>query len=211
MSTPKGGQYQLILSDGSKVWLNSLSSIHFPTVFTGSERKVVVTGEAYFEVAADAKHPFHVSSGGADIEVLGTHFNVNAYTDELMMKTTLLEGSVKVRKGSEASIVSSGQQLQIAGTYGGGTQLRLVRDADMEQAVAWKNGLFYLKGANIKEIMRQISRWYNVNIYYDGDVSNIDFYGVVSRRKSVEELLEIMEKTGIVHFKLEGSSITVSK
>lgn len=207
ISTPRGGQYQLTMADGSQVWLNSLSSIRFPTLFSGSDRRVEITGEAYFEVAHDASKPFHVTVNGMDIQVLGTHFNVNAYTDEPAIKTTLLEGSVKISKGNKLQMLSPGEQAQL--NYDG--DFNLVKNADVDAAVAWKNGLFNLKGANIKEIMRQISRWYKADIEYEGDVSGIDFYGEVSRRQNVSELLTIMEKTGIVHFKIEGEKIIVSK
>jgi transmembrane sensor len=208
LSTPRGGQYQLTMSDGTKVWLNALSSIRFPASFTGPERRVEITGEAYFEVAHMASKPFHVSVNGMTIRVLGTHFNVNAYTDEASIKTTLLEGSVEVSKDNKSARIKPGQQAIV---HAESSVIGIVHDADVQASVAWKNGYFNLNGANIREVMRQISRWYQADIEYRGDVSNIDFYGQVSRRKNVSELLRIMEKTGIVHFEIKGDKIIVSQ
>ena len=206
VSTPRGGQYQVTLADGSKVWLNALASIRFPTAFRGKERSVEITGEAYFEVAKDTR-PFHVKVNGMDVKVLGTHFNINAYRDESSMKTTLLEGAVQVTKGDYTQLLSPGQQAGVTEN----DPIKLIKNADIEQAVAWKNGQFNLTGINIREIMRQISRWYGAEIVYQGDVSGIVFYGFVSRTESISKLLTIMEKTGIVHFRIDGEKIVVSK
>lgn len=207
VTTPKGGQYRITLADGTNVWLNAMASIRFPTVFTGSERIVEATGEVYFEVAKDKERPFHVRINGLDVQALGTQFNINAYPDEPTANITLLEGSVRVGKDDRRQMLVPGQQVRI--TEEG--EMIMKDEVDMDQVMAWKNGLFYLTGSNIREIMRQISRWYNAEVVYEGDVSGIDFYGVVERTKDISELLGILEKTGIVHFRIEGKKIIVSK
>src|SRR6185312_10938857 len=164
LSTPRGGQYQLVLPDGSKVWLNASSSIHFPTAFVGNQRNVELTGEAYFEIAKNKEKPFHVNVNGMQVEVLGTHFNVNAYGDEGAIKTSLLEGSVKIKKGNMSGLLKPGQQ----GVLKKNSNDLEIKSADMDEVIAWKNGLFQFDGADIKTIMREIGRWYDVEIEYKG-------------------------------------------
>ncbi|MES2775173.1 MAG: FecR domain-containing protein [Bacteroidota bacterium] len=211
MSTPRGGQYQLTLPDGTKVWLNAASSITYPTAFTGKERRVKITGEAYFEVmplmlpGREAKMPFKVSvNDGTEIEVLGTHFNINSYSDEALIKTTLLEGSVKVTHGSNSSLLQPGQQAQI--TKAG--NLSMVPGADIEETMAWKNGRFIFKNADIRTIMNQVARWYDVELSYEGNIADI-FVAEMARDIPVSKLCMLLEQTERVHFLIEGKKITV--
>lgn len=214
IETPKGGQYQINLPDGSKVWLNAASKLRFPASFTGNERKVELSGEAYFEVAKiastagkgqkNAAIPFKVVSKNHVVEVLGTHFNINAYTDEPSIKTTLLEGSVKVLQpeSNNSQLLKPGQQAKVAET------IQVVK-TDTQKAIAWKNGVFEFKSQSIASIMRQISRWYDVEVLYQGDIAGETFSGSISRYASVTEVLEMLELTGYVTFKTEGRRITV--
>jgi transmembrane sensor len=204
LTTGKSEEYKsLVLSDGTKVWLNSLSSIHFPTAFIEKERTVEITGEAYFEVAKNISHPFKVSVNGMEIEVLGTHFNVNAYSDEPIIRTTLLEGSVKVSKDRNSKIIKPGQQAQI--TAGNGNIQ--ITDADVEQVVAWKSGFFVFDNNDIETIMRQIARWYDVDVVYEGKTAG-RFSGRVSRNTKLSEVLKAFQESNI-HFKIQGKTITV--
>ena len=204
ISTPRGGQYQVVLSDGTKVWLNAASSIKFPTVFTGHERKVELTGEAYFEVAKNKDMPFKVAVDHMSVEVLGTHFNVDAYKDEEVIKTTLLEGAVKLVTGDRQAFLKPGQQGVL-----NQQQSFNIRSVNTEEAVAWKNGYFIFNNENIQGIMRKISRWYDVEVVYKGKVDEQDFGGTVSRFDSVTDVLKSLELTGTVHFKMEGRRIIV--
>ena len=208
LSTSKGQQYQLILPDQTKVWLNAGSSITYPASFTGAKiRKVKISGEVYFEVAKTAgRVPFLVSSRNQTVEVLGTHFNINAYNDEPVIKTTLLEGSVNVlslekvrlRPGEQSTLSPAGvirvDAINIAG------------------AVAWKNGDFVLNDTDFDVLMRKIARWYNVEIVYTPSApSNLKLVGVVSRSKNISAILKVIEETGEVHFDIEGRRVTVTK
>ncbi len=203
LSTPRGGQYQVVLPDGTRVWLNAASSLRYPTSFTGNERKVYLEGEAYFEVAKNAAKPFHVEAKGVDVEVLGTHFNINAYNDEIYSKTTLLEGSVKVKKGNIQKLLVPGQQ-----AVSSGSELLKVIAVDPEEILAWKNGYFDFKQSNLPEIMRQLSRWYDVDIRYEGAIPNRIFGGEISRSNNASEVLRILELSN-VHFRIEGKYIVV--
>ena len=210
ISTPRGGQYQVTLADGTKVWLNAASSIRFPVVFTGTERKVEITGEAYFEVAKNKNMPFKVKATSSEIEVLGTHFNVNAYNDEAFIKTTLLEGMVKVSVPDLASNQSSkflqpGQQAEINKEG----KINVLDNADTEEAVAWKNGRFQFKSTDLKTILRQISRWYDADFEYKGNV-NLHFTGQLTRNGNVSKVFEELALTGELHFKIDGKRIIVS-
>jgi ferric-dicitrate binding protein FerR (iron transport regulator) len=204
ITTPRGGQYQLVLSDGSKVWLNAASSIRFPAAFIGKERKVEITGEAYFEVAKNAAMPFKVNvAGKGEVEVLGTHFNINSYADEATINTTLLEGSVKVSTmDNQSSMLKPGQQAQIS------NGIKVVNDVEVNEVIAWKNGLFNFNGLDIENIMRQISRWYDVDISYEGKISKETYSGIVSRNSNVSQVLKIMEEGG-VKFSMEGKRMIV--
>lgn len=206
ISTPTGGQYQVVLSDGSKVWLNAASSLRFPAVFKGKTREVEIKGEAYFEVAKNAAMPFIVKTGRTVIEVLGTHFNVMAYRDESFIKTTLLEGSVKVRSGTSINFLKPGQQA-LLNAQG---QTQIIEDVDVDDETAWKNGLFQFKDAGIEAVMRQVERWYNVTINYEGKIPVRQFTGRISRNVKVSELLNML-KYFDVNFKIDGRNITVMK
>jgi len=201
-----GGEYQVVLADGTKVWLNALSSIRFPTSFKGSERKVEITGEAYFEVAKNARMPFRVIGGSQTVEVLGTHFNINAYPDESAVATTLLEGSVKVAMhDGQAKVLKPGEQALI---FKENNSFR-VKEVDAEDAVAWKNGYFQFNDDDLKTIMNQLSRWYNVEIVYQQANLDQKFGGTISRSKNLSQVLRILELTGNVRFRVEGRRITV--
>lgn len=215
LSTPSGGQYHLILPDGTQVWLNASSSIHFPTMFKGKERNVTVTGEVYFEVAnmpakeGYGKIPFVVkidtpSGEGGEVKVFGTHFNIMAYHNESFMHTTLLEGSVKVSKGSLSEMLVPGQQSRINRTTGG---IKVV-EANLEEVMAWKNGWFQFNACDIEQVMRQISRWYDVEIVYEGNIPPGHFSGLVSRRNDISQVLKIMQAGG-VRFRIEGRKVIV--
>lgn len=204
LSTPRGGQYRLMLPDGSLVWLNAASSIRYPTRFSGNERDVEITGEAYFEVAKDPLRPFQVSTAGMRVQVLGTHFNINAYSDEPSVKTTLLEGVVKISTYDGSSVLKPGQQAQLSKNMG----LKIFNDVDINDVVAWKNGYISFKSADIKTIMRQISRWYNIDVEYDGNITERSFTGEISRSSNLSELLKILQESNI-HFKLEGKKLIV--
>lgn len=209
ISTPRGGQYQVTLSDGTKVWLNAASSIRFPVIFTGLERKVEITGEAYFEVAKNKARPFKVKTNTSEIEVLGTHFNVNSYDDEAFANTTLLEGSVKISVPGEnsqgAKFLKPGQQ---AGISKAG-RINVISGVDTEEAIAWKNGLFIFNSTDVKAVMRQISRWYDVEVEYRGNI-NLHFTGQLTRNADVAEVFEKIALTDEVHFKIDGKKIIVS-
>lgn len=208
ISTPRGGQYMVTLSDGTNVWLNAASSIYFPVTFKGNERRVEITGEAYFEVAKNTTMPFKVKAANSEIEVLGTHFNVNAYTDEASVKTTLIEGKVKVSSAGNAGkqFLSPGQQSAVGVTG----NIALVNNPDIEEVLAWKNGKFQYNAADIKQIMRQMTRWYDAEIEYHGAV-NLHFTGELPRYERLSVLLEKLALTNEVHFKIDGKKVIVSR
>lgn len=194
LRVPRGSRpIQLQLSDGSTVWLNVGSSITYPSYFTGNTREVQMTGEAYFDIKHDADKPFYVQRGGASVSVLGTRFNVNAYDDEKAIKVTLLEGSVEVQKSAEKLRISPGQQAVIAA----GSAMRLVKDADLEEVMAWKNGWFYFNRLGLPEIMRQLEKWYDVDVLYEGEKTTKKFSGMVNRNNNLSEVLKLMEMAGI--------------
>lgn len=201
--TPKGGQYRVILPDGSKVYLNSASSLHFPTRFAGNERSVTLTGEAYFEIAKNADMPFTVKLKHGEIKVLGTHFNVKAYEEERIIKTTLLEGAVKVISETTGEVLKPGQQAQL-------TESGLnVENVDAAATASWKDGIFEFNGTDVKEVMQQLGRWYNVDIEYEGTIENKTFTGQLPKSVSASRMLKIIEQTGGVHFKITDKKIIV--
>jgi transmembrane sensor len=202
MSTPRGRQFQLVLSDGSKVWLNAASSIRFPTAFTGSDRKVEVTGELYFEIAKNPSKPFKVISNGTEIEVLGTHFNVDGY--DAVTKTTLLEGSVKVKTGNNIGFLKPGQQAQSSGNG----DIKTSNSVDLEQVMAWKNGRFTFEDASLEVIMNQVSRWYDVDVVYEDKMPKRSFTADISRKTNLSVLLKVLEESG-VRFKIEDKKLLV--
>jgi len=221
IATPRGGQYQVILPDGTTVWLNAASSISFPAVFTGGERRVSVTGEVYFEVAKQflpgrentrQRMPFIVEVSSPDNEqdkvevvVLGTHFNINAYPDEDLVRTTLVEGAVSVNKGKAQVKIMPGEQAGIAA----GSYIFSSSRPDLTEVLAWKNGVFKFSNTDITSIMRQISRWYDVDIRYEAGLSSTLFSGGISRKDDVDKLLEILAGDGRVKFSVNGRMITV--
>lgn len=199
LTTPRGKQQQLVLHDGTKVWLNAASSIRFPSSFTGDRREVEITGEAYLEVAENKTKPFIVHAGQSKIEVLGTHFNVMAYGNENSLQTTLLEGSVKFRHGDKTVLLKPGQQSQLTANK----EIVLIRDADVETAVAWKNGKQAFSKSDIRSIMRQIERWYDIDVEYKGEVPKRTFSGDIARSANLSELLKLLEASDI-HFVLDA-------
>ncbi|MDP9080600.1 MAG: DUF4974 domain-containing protein [Bacteroidota bacterium] len=207
LSTPRGGTYQVVLSDGTKVWLNAASSISYPVAFTGKERHVTLTGEAYFEVAKNKDMPFYVSTNNVQIRVLGTHFNIAAYGDDNEVTTTLLEGAVQVTKNNAHSMLQPGQKAIIKNN----SDNIDVSEANIEDAMAWKNGYFIFDDDDITGIMKKISRWYDVSVSYKGDVSDQKFGGTFYRSKSITELLQYLGKIGKVHFTIEGRRIIVMR
>jgi transmembrane sensor len=206
ITIPKGGQFQIVLGDGSKVWLNSASSITFPAAFSKTERRVTITGEVYFEIAKNKHLPFRVVAGRQTVEVLGTHFNINAYTDESAIKTTLVEGSVKVSADSQTAILKPEQQSSIFYDKQGKISVNTV---DTDDVLAWTNGNFQFEKAEIPLILREAARWYNVEIKYEGEVPQRRFSGSISRNVNLSELLKILKYTGI-NFKIEGKTIIVT-
>jgi ferric-dicitrate binding protein FerR (iron transport regulator) len=202
LSTPKGGQYQLILPDGSKVWLNAASSIRYPTAFVGNSRIVEITGEAYFEVMHNSKVPFEVKTRSQVIEDIGTSFNVNAYTDEAAIRTTLLEGAVKV----DNVVLKPGEQAE---ADNGTQKITVIKGVDIQRAVAWKNGIFSFKDADLKTVMRQLARWYNVDVEYEGAVPGGSFGGDIGRGLTLSQVLEGLAETRVKYKITEGNKIII--
>jgi transmembrane sensor len=227
ITIPRGGQYAIVLTDGTRVWLNAASSMRYPTAFTGAERRVEITGEAYFEVSplpaspggggVKGRIPFIVSvNGKAEVEVLGTHFNINAYDDEGSIKTTLLEGKVRMRPdvGSRRSdgkaqtsdlahqpsvILSPGQQAELTTNH----KLQTTNNIDTDQVVAWKDGRFEFNGNTIQSVLRQLSRWYDVDIVYEGALPEANFVGAIARKEKLSQVLKMLELTNVIRFKIE--------
>jgi transmembrane sensor len=215
IATPRGSKYKIVLPDGTNVWLNAASSLKYPTIFNGKERPVELTGEAYFEVAKNKEKPFVVTTRSPDkkgvgqkIEVLGTHFNVNAYGDEGNTRTTLLEGSVKLITsvpGQPAKVLIPGQQSVVSDR-----NVNIVF-VEVESTIAWKNGYFVFNNESVSTIMSEISRWYDVDVYYDSPIDNIKLGGYISQGKKLSEVLELLELTRKIHFKIEGRRIVVMR
>ncbi|MDR6782654.1 FecR family protein [Pedobacter africanus] len=219
LSTPRGGTYQITLSDGTKVWLNAASSLTYTKALNkGGQRRVKLTGEAYFEVAKvfspqrGGRAPFIVESKGQEVEVLGTHFNINSYADEEYVKTTLLEGSVKVshrwpvKEGQTEVVLKPNQQAVLADN----SKIQ-VNKVDAEASIAWKNGYFLFKGEHIEPIMRRLAYWYDIEVVYVGQKPKGQFRGVISRNNNLSEVLKMMELTGAVHFEIEGRKVYVKE
>lgn len=205
VTTPRGGQYQIILPDGSKVWLNAASSLKFPTAFSGKNRYVELKGEAYFEVTKNKSLPFIVKSSDQLIEVLGTHFDINNYPEEPQAKTTLLEGRVKASSGKDAVFLDPGQQAVISKAEG---NIKVLKDIDTDESIAWKNGNFQFNNAGIETVMRQMSRWYNVDIEYSGKIPDDHFSGSFSRNMNISQAFKLLEFSG-ADFKIEGRKIII--
>jgi ferric-dicitrate binding protein FerR (iron transport regulator) len=216
LKTPAGGQYSITLPDGSRVWLNSLSSLKYPVSFSGTERVVELEGEGYFEVSTapsnspkgggQSKTPFVVKVNGMRVEVLGTHFNINAYKNEPTINTTLLEGRVIVSResGVGSQELKPGEQARLMENG----EFKIESGVDVSETVAWKNGMFQFKDASIENVMRQVARWYDIEIVYDGKV-NHHFNATIYRKESIIKLLKVLEETNEVHFTVEGRKIVV--
>lgn len=214
LSTPRGGQYELVLPDGSKVWLSAASSLHYPTDFEIEKRVVTLKGEAYFEIAKNQVSPFIVNANGAEIQVLGTSFLVSAYEDMKKNTTTLVEGKVRIdamlpdnESKKNSMILNPGQQA----TLDVQTKRISMRQVDVNDVLAWKSGSLVFQGDNIRTVMKTIERWYDVDVVYVGDVSGETFIGTVSKFDSIEKLLNTIALTGGVHFKIEGRKVIVMK
>ncbi len=205
LTTPRGGQFRLTLPDGSQVWLNSASSVKYPTAFNGMQRKIEITGEAYLEIAHNPVKPFIVSVNGMNVKVLGTHFNINAYDDEASVKTTLLEGSISLEKSDAVATLKPGQQAQL----GNSGKIKVIDNVDIDQVIAWKNGYFSFNRADLQTVMRQIARWYDVDISYEGKIPERQFGGKIDRNSNATEVLKVLQETK-VHFRIEGRKIIVT-
>ena len=218
MSTPVGGQYQVILPDQTKVWLNAASSITYPTAFVDKTRKVKITGEAYFEVAKNKQKPFLVDiDGKLTVQALGTSFNINSYKEELSVKTTLIEGSVRIYNETLTSLPISEQQLNSSVILMPGQQaqvsskdIKVTSGADIDQALAWKNGVFDFNDADIRAVMRQLERWYDISVKYEGNISGHIFKGKMYRNVNLSDVLEMFKKMGI-NFKIDGKTLTITE
>lgn len=208
--TSNGETYMLTLSDGSKVWLNAASSIKYPVVFTEQDRRVEIQGEAYFEVVADATKPFIVDASGTEIKVLGTHFNVNAYGDETAIKATLLEGKINITSVGSGSTktLHPGQQARVDANG----NMKIAADVDLEEVMAWKNEKFVFDNTNIQVIMKQLERWYDLEtVFVSNEVKKYPFNGEISRYTNASKVLNLLEKTGFIHYKIEGKKVFISK
>jgi len=204
--TPNGKTFQIALPDGTNVWMNAGSSLKYPTYFDGNERLVVLTGEAYFEVSHDAKMPFKVFSNGQQVEVLGTHFNIRAYENEPVLKTTLLEGKIKITESDNSSLVKPGQQVKVSLT----NHSMKIAEVNTESAVAWKSRLFYFEDAKYDEIMREIERWYDVKVIYKGKIPDERFQGAIQKDLKLNQVLKMLESKD-VHFKVSGKEVIVTQ
>lgn len=204
--TPRGRQFSIVLPDGSKVWINAESSLRFPVRFSGKERQVQLTGEAYFEVAENPSKPFKVLvNGKTEVLVLGTSFNINAYADQPQAKATLITGKVNIRSGKAAAILIPGQEARIAG------DITVVDDADINKAIAWKNGAFDFNNTTIEELATQLERWYDIEVTYDQHISQIPFGGKISRKVSLKTLVRLMDGTGLSFRLVEGRKLMITE
>ncbi|MEI3798876.1 MULTISPECIES: FecR family protein [unclassified Chitinophaga] len=205
LRTPRGGQFKVILPDGTTVWLNAASSIRYPTAFLGQERRVEMSGEVYFEVAKSEEKPFKVSvNGRAEVKVLGTHFNVNAYPEENIIKTTLLEGAVSMSTPANSPVLLKPGQQAAAGK----AEIKVVNDANIDQVMAWRYGLFNFDRSNLQSVMNELSRWYDVDVRYEGQIPSRIFRGKIKRDLSLTQVLEVLQDVNI-KFKMEGKTIVV--
>lgn len=202
ITTPRGGQYQIELADGTKVWLNAGSSLKYPTAFVADERKVLLTGEGYFEVAKDKSKPFLVTANGTNVEVLGTHFNINAY-DYKTAKTTLLEGSVKVGNGDKTLVIKPGEQ-----AIASDQSMIINKGVNTSEVLAWKNGLFQFNNTDIKTVMKEISLWYDVEVQYPKGVPKDKYWGSIRRDQNLSDVLKVLKESG-ARFTIEGKTVVV--
>lgn len=205
ITTPRGSQYQVELPDGSRVWINAASSLRFPTAFIGKERRVEINGEAYFEVAKNKSMPFIVKVNDAEVQVLGTHFNVMAYDDEGIVNTTLLEGSVKFVTNNKISLLKPGQQSQLSNDG----EIKLINDVDLDKVMAWKNGLFVFDNSDLGTVMRQLSRWYDIDVVYRTRNVATTFVGEIPRTSKLSDILKVFELTSKLRFEIVGKKVVV--
>lgn len=205
LTNPNGSRViNMTLSDGSRIWLNAGSSLTFPIAFIGEDRRVSITGEAFFEVAPNPSKPFIVQKDAVSIRVLGTHFNVNSFNDDGGgLEITLLEGSVKVDNGKSTNMLKPGQQAQV------GNAVNVVKKVDVDAVVAWKNGYFHFENASLGNVMRQIARWYDLRVVYEGDIKPRAFVGEIQRDLGLSEVLTILEQNKI-HFRIVEKTLFVS-
>ncbi len=207
MRTPRGGHYQVTLPDGSRVWLNAASSLTYPTAFAGSTRKVSITGEAYFEVAKNQKIPFIINiNGDIEVEVLGTSFNIDSYADEPSVRTTLVQGAVRIHTGGNTKDLRPGQQLMVDRVSGS----QRIITPDVQQVIAWKDGAFNFHQMKLESVMRQLSRWYDVEVTYPNGIPDVMFGGKVQKNLPLSAMLEGLEIMN-VHFTIEGRTLTIMK
>jgi transmembrane sensor len=213
LSTPLGGEYKVVLPDGSKAWLNAGSSIRFPTAFTGGKRIVAMSGEVYFEITPDKQMPFtvqladkKVNGGNMEVTVLGTHFNISSYADEPSINTTLVEGAVEIKQGNVKKVLLPGEQARVS--YHANKPAIHIKTVDTQGVVAWKEGRFEFNG-NIQEIMRQLARWYKVQVRYEGNTDQKSFSGAISRKNNISQVLKILELTGEVRFVVDKETVVV--
>jgi transmembrane sensor len=210
LSTPRAGQFTLTLPDGSRVWLNNASTLRYPVSFSGPNRSVELTGEAYFEIAKDASHPFRVlvhkgdGDAGGSIEVMGTSFNIMAYADEPAERTTLVDGSIKFTRAGNNALLKPSQQ-SVLDAQGA---LHVIPQVNVQEVTAWKNGYFHFDHANLETTMRQLARWYDVDVKYQGSFAPQEFMGKIQRNLPLSAVLKGLENEQ-VHFKLEGRELTV--
>ncbi|MCW3094089.1 MAG: hypothetical protein JWP81_5158 [Ferruginibacter sp.] len=219
MSTPRGRQFQLLLPDGTKVWLNAASSLRYPTLFIGNERIVEITGEAYFEVAKNSTMPFRIKMNGeTQIKVLGTHFNINSYDDEKSINTTLMEGMVEIVNGTSKAVLRPGQQAQIISKSPSSLtsdtkakNIHIVNNIDLNKVMSWKNGIFDFQNAGLEQVMRQLARWYDLEVIYENGIPEMKFYGKMGRNVSLSKLLVFLRESDL-HFRMEeGRKLIVMK
>jgi ferric-dicitrate binding protein FerR (iron transport regulator) len=204
LTTPAAGQFEVMLPDGSKVWLNNASSLRYPVAFTGKDREVELKGEAYFQIAPNSRQPFKVKVDDMLVDVLGTSFNISAYADESMIKTTLVTGAVRVSKGDEGTLLKPNEQVQLDDAG----RLSVLKDVDVDAEVAWKSGLFHFERADIKTVMRVLARWYDLDVRYEGPLTTQVFGGYIERKLNLSEVLKILQENQ-VHFDLDGRKLTV--
>jgi transmembrane sensor len=214
LTTSRSGQFNIVLPDGTKVWLNNASSLRYPTSFSDASREVELIGEGYFEVSKNKQLPFHLKVNDMHIEVLGTHFNIMAYEDEPVKLATLLTGSIKVSRHNSDVLLKPGEQAQVdtrdknSGNNSSSKQISIVKNVDLDGSIAWKNGYFHFNRDNLQTVMRQLARWYDVDIAYEGDIPHREFDGDIQKRLPLSQLLEKLGKNGI-HFKRDGRKIIV--
>ena len=202
--TNKGETYSFTLADGSKVWLNSGSSVHFPVAFAGKERRIEITGEVYVKVAHNPAQPFIASVNGMEVLALGTEFNINSYSDEENISATLVEGTVKVSKGTATTILKPGQQAQLNNNG----ELSKVKDVNLSEVTSWKDGWFHFESSDLKTILRQFARWYDVEVVYEGPVKDRKFLAIVKRSNTLKTVLEILKDNDII-YQIEGKKLIV--